>query len=73
MSRARTFLKCEIVDAIEAAARLGMEVRILPTGEMRIVHSNPQANSIDENHTTDADKALAAWEAKHGGKVEGTA
>lgn len=74
MGRARTFLKCEIKDAISLAATHGVEVRLMPTGELRVIpanHNEPQLKTIDHDDQSEADKAFSEWENEFGGQIEG--
>ncbi|MDZ7824132.1 MAG: hypothetical protein U5K75_08920 [Ahrensia sp.] len=73
MSRARTFLKCEIADAIAAAALHGMEVRLLADGEMRILpFTLDQKKALNKTGGENAaDMALEGWEKTHGDKIKG--
>lgn len=74
MSRPRTFLKCEIKDAIALAALHGMEIRLLPNGEMRVMPANnnkTQLLTIDHDDQNEADKEFSEWVNRNGGQIEG--
>lgn len=64
-SRARTFLRCEIKDAAEAAASHGLRITMHPTGEMEFAPAGATAG-LDSAEETSAESELAKWKARRG-------
>jgi len=64
-SRARTFLKCEIKDAAEAAAAHGLRITMHPTGEIELAPANA-GHDLDSVDETSAESELAKWKARRG-------
>lgn len=66
MKRPRRFLKCELLDAAEAAAEYGLEAILTANGDIRF--TQPGSRSTIANS---ADEALSGWlsnEGKAGGR-----
>lgn len=65
MKRGRRFLKCEIMDAVEAAAEHGLNLRMTPDGAIEFTAAQKRATMQPT-----AEDALSGWLA-HESKARG--